>query len=207
MYIEIQKCCDSLFKKARFLPEERKTRLLELSNAIQRANMQYHKVQLLFVCTHNSRRSHFGQVWASVAAAYFGINNVHTFSAGTEITAVHSNVLKALGNQGFQISVPEVRSINPAYVVSFGTDGQLICFSKLVSDLANPSEHFTAIMTCSEAELNCPIVPGAEQRIAITYEDPKLFDGTPEADRAYLQRSEQIATEMLYVFSQIKGRN
>ena len=160
-------------------------------------------VELLFVCTHNSRRSHFGQIWAAVAAHYFGINDVSTFSAGTEVTALHPNVLNALRIQGFQISTSEHTSSNRKYNVSFGNDLHLTCFSKLVTDASNPTKGFTAIMTCSDAELNCPIVPGANQRIAITYEDPKIFDGTADEGHAYLNRSDQIATEMLYVFSQI----
>ena len=58
-------------------------------------------------------------------------------------------------------------------------------------------------MTCSQANANCPFIPGAEKRIPITYEDPKEFDNTPQQIKKYQERSNQIATEMLYVFSQI----
>jgi arsenate reductase len=46
-------------------------------------------------------------------------------------------------------------------------------------------------------------IAGAEKRIPITYEDP--FDNTPQQAEKYQERSLQIATEMLYVFSQIKS--
>ena len=58
-------------------------------------------------------------------------------------------------------------------------------------------------MTCDHASENCPIVPGAEKRISITYLDPKISDGTPEQKAVYEERSLQIATEMKYVFSQV----
>lgn len=59
-------------------------------------------------------------------------------------------------------------------------------------------------MTCNSANKACPFVFGAEQRIPITFEDPKEFDNTPQQAEKYAERSLQIATEMFYVFSQIK---
>jgi hypothetical protein len=56
-------------------------------------------------------------------------------------------------------------------------------------------------MTCSDAEENCPFIPGVEFRIAATYNDPKEFDGTPIQGEKYLERSNQIALETLFVFS------
>ncbi len=59
-------------------------------------------------------------------------------------------------------------------------------------------------MVCSSADRNCPFVPGAAMRLAIPYEDPKASDGTDEESAIYDARSLQIATEMMYVFSQVK---
>ena len=44
-------------------------------------------IQLMFVCTHNSRRSHISQQRAQASAAYLNVDNVQTFSGGTEATA------------------------------------------------------------------------------------------------------------------------
>ena len=33
-------------------------------------------------------------------------------------------------------------------------------------------------MTCSQADKTCPVVKGAETRIAIPYDDPKEYDGS-----------------------------
>jgi arsenate reductase len=59
-------------------------------------------------------------------------------------------------------------------------------------------------MTCSQADAGCPFIPGAEKRIPIKYDDPKAFDNTPQQTEKYQERSEQIAIEMLYVFSKVK---
>ncbi|MNR35218.1 hypothetical protein D3C85_1530470 [compost metagenome] len=59
-------------------------------------------------------------------------------------------------------------------------------------------------MTCSQADGGCPFIPGAEKRIPITFEDPKISDGTAEQTAVYAERSLEIAAEMCYVFSNIK---
>ncbi len=60
-------------------------------------------------------------------------------------------------------------------------------------------------MTCSQADGGCPFIAGAEKRIPITFEDPKVFDKTPQQTEKYKERSLQIATELFYVFSQINS--
>ncbi|HJY11282.1 MAG TPA: hypothetical protein VJ304_00760, partial [Flavobacterium sp.] len=67
-----------------------------------------------------------------------------------------------------------------------------------------PKSGFAAIMTCSQADGGCPFIIGAEKRIAVTYEDPKVFDKTDEQTEKYQERSLQIANEMFYIFSKIK---
>ena len=61
-------------------------------------------------------------------------------------------------------------------------------------------------MTCSDADYGCPNVNDAEIRIPITYEDPKTSDNKPNQNEVYIQKSNEIATEMMYVFSQIKRK-
>ena len=80
----------------------------------------------------------------------------------------------------------------------------IIGFSKTYDDDFNPQSEFVAILTCSSADKGCPFIAGAEKRIPITFEDPKAFDNTPQQVEKYNERSIQIATELMYVFSQIK---
>lgn len=156
----------------------------------------------MYVCTHNSRRSHFGQVWAAVAADYYHISDIETYSGGTEATAFNPNAIHALQQTGFEI-IREDDGANPHYTVRFGVQRSTNCFSKVFNAPENPHESFAAIMTCSDADENCPFIPGVELRIGTTYEDPKAFDNTPLQDEKYLERSNQIARECLYVFSLI----
>jgi len=206
-YPTIQSHCERLISQFDLIADQRKVLLSKISDYIQQKLDSGLPANLMYVCTHNSRRSHFGQIWAAVAANYFNIKNVHTYSAGTEATAFHLNAINALRETGF-IVVQENESKNPLYSVKFGLPTDYVtCFSKTVHDPANPQSEFAAIMTCSDADENCPFIPGVELRIGTTYEDPKAFDGTNLQNEKYLERSLQIGRECLYVFSILKVKN
>jgi len=202
LFKNIKEHCDQLVSKFDTLSEERKDLLSKISKYIQSKQEQNQPVNLVYVCTHNSRRSHFGQVWAAVAASYYNTSDVKTFSGGTEATAFNPNAISALKATGFDITAVSAES-NAKYIVRFGENESTMCFSKVYDDEANPKTNFAAIMTCSDAEENCPFIPGVELRIGTTYDDPKAFDGTPLQNEKYLERSNQIALECLYVFSQV----
>lgn len=181
---------------------ERKAILQELIDYIRAKRTDNQEVNLNFICTHNSRRSQLSQVWAQVAAWYYDIP-IKSMSGGVEVTAFNERAVQSLERMGFHIQHPEGE--NPRYQVTFSEDAPpVICFSKLFDDPANEADYFTAVMTCSHADENCPFIPGTEQRIAVRYEDPKAFDDTPEESTKYDERSAQIATEMFYVFSNIQ---
>jgi protein-tyrosine phosphatase/arsenate reductase len=200
----IKSYCDNLVKNFDLIPEWRKNLLEKVSAYIVQKQKQNQPVNLVYICTHNSRRSHFGQVWAQVAADYYQVKKVNTFSGGTEATAFNPNAIQALRRVGFVIEQVTAGN-NPVYYV-FHDEGAKpnICFSKTYDDPRNPSGHFAAIMTCSDAEENCPFIPGVELRIGTTYDDPKLFDGTPLQDEKYDERCKQIALETFYIFSNVQ---
>ena len=184
------------------IPDDRKRRLRQLASFIQEKQTSNENANLTYICTHNSRRSHMSQLWAATAAAWYGVEDVGTFSGGTEATAFNPRAVAALERAGFAIDDPG--GDNPHYQVTYGPNGPAMeCFSKKYDDPSNPAEGFAAVMTCSQADKNCPIVFGAGVRVAIPYDDPKAADGTPEETARYDERSKQIATEMFYLFSQV----
>ena len=181
---------------------ERKKVLQPLIRAIQAKVDAKDTVQLNFVCTHNSRRSQFAQVWATVASRVFNVE-ARCYSSGVEVTAVHQNVLDSLERFGFMYSKSDDE--NPLCVVSFKQKDLVIRLrSKLIEHPENPSNNFIAVMVCDHANESCPFIAGASQRIPLTYKDPKIFDGTVKETEGYDTRSFQIATELRFVFSQIK---
>lgn len=186
------------------ITDERKFELQPLVDFIQNKVSNNVNVNLNFICTHNSRRSHLSQIWAQVAAHYFNIRNVYCYSGGTEATALFPVVVSTLENAGFQI-VKISEENNPIYSIKYSdNDHPIIGFSKTYDNQFNPQSEFAALMTCSQADEGCPFIVGCEKRIPVRYDDPKLSDNTPQQKEKYEERSSQIASEMLYVFSQIK---
>ena len=202
MYPELLKKVKDISKNS--ISEVRKEILKPLIDYIQNKVELNQDIRLNFICTHNSRRSHLSQIWAQTMACQFGISRVYCFSGGTEATAMFPKVVEILVNQGFQIQKLSHES-NPVYAVKYDENQDaIICFSKKYSDDFNPKNHFAAILTCNNADEDCPIVFGAEERFSIKYNDPKVFDGTELMNEKYAERSLEIASEMYFVFSQIK---
>ncbi len=184
--------------------EERKVVLKPLADYIQNKVDANKEIRLNFICTHNSRRSHLSQIWAQTMAFHFGIKNVFCYSGGTEATALFPKVAETLTHQGFQIEKVSQEN-NPVYAIKFDANQHpIIGFSKTYFDDFNPKSNFAAIMTCNNADEGCPMVFGAEARFPIKYDDPKAFDGTEVMNEKYAERSLQIASELYFVFSQIK---
>jgi len=203
MYPNVKYFIDGLYKDFNTIPEKRKKILEKITQYIVKKQLLNKPIHLVYICTHNSRRSHFGQIWAHVASSYYNIKNVHTYSGGTEATTFNINAINALKKIGFIITPIHIDKKTIYHV--FHDEGELpsICYSKTYDDPKNPQEEFAAIMTCSDAEENCPFIPGVELKIGTTYEDPKAFDNTSEQDAKYDERCRQIALETFYVFSKL----
>jgi protein-tyrosine phosphatase/arsenate reductase len=203
MIISIKTYCENLTSEFNVISNERKELLEKIAFYISQKRALGKTINLVYICTHNSRRSHFGQVWAHVAANYYTIAHVNTYSGGTEATVFNMNAINALKRVGFIIK-PINNESNTSYHVFYDEkETPSLCFSKVYNDAIHPQNEFAAIMTCSDAEENCPFIPGVELRIATAYDDPKVFDNTPEQDEKYDERCKQIALETLYIFSKL----
>jgi arsenate reductase (thioredoxin) len=186
------------------IPSARRETLAELAKFVRTQREAGRPIRVTFICTHNSRRSQMAQVWASIAAAHYDIKGFEAFSGGTERTAFNPRAVAALKRAGVSIEARPtvVDGDNVKYAVAVPRrEKPQECFSKVYNEAPNPSADFAAVMTCSEADRNCPSVTGAAARIALPYDDPKLSDGTAREAQAYDQRCRHIAREMLYVFS------
>ena len=186
------------------IPTERKEQLKKIALFVQTKLVANEPAQLMFICTHNSRRSHTAQLWAQALAVYYRLEGGIAFSAGTEVTAFNDRAVKALQRAGFTINASQ-SSKNPVYSVGYANGTKPIeAYSKLITDVANPRSNFCAVMTCSQAEQACPFVSGSSLRVSLPYDDPKDFDGTPNETAKYDERCRQIACEMAYLFAQVR---
>lgn len=202
LFPQLDAYIQKLLAEQDMIPAERQQTLQQLANYISKRGQNL--TQLNFICTHNSRRSHISQIWAATAAQYFGLEHLMTYSAGTEATAFNPRAVAAMERIGFQVNKPG--GDNPRYEVHMGLElPPLVCFSKTINDAANPTSNFAAIMTCSDADENCPVVLGADWRLALTYEDPKVADDTPAETDRYDERVQQIGRELVYAFGLVRS--
>jgi arsenate reductase len=200
----LEKSIESLSAEFSQIPESRRSVLRSLAEFITTKVDSGDEANLLFICTHNSRRSHIAQIWAQTAAAHYHLKKVRCYSGGTEATAFNSRAVSALNAAGFKIKQLS-DSLNPLYEVQYSDDSlSMTIFSKKYDNDENPKDNFCAVMTCAEADANCPVIAGATTRIALSYNDPKEYDDTSEEKSRYSECVQQIGREILYAFSLCK---
>lgn len=174
----------------------------QIANAFR--NRSPLKIPMIFVCTHNSRRSHLAAIWTRVMAEDLGLEYIEAYSGGTEVTEFNVRAVDTLERAGFDVETGRDGD-NPVYLIRYKEEGEpLEAYSKKFADPANPSKNFVAVMVCSDAAEACPFVPGATVRISITYDDPKSSDGTNREQETYDERSAQIAREMGYLLHKLR---
>jgi len=159
-----------------------------------------------FICTHNSRRSHFSEILFRTAAKYYGHEHAETFSGGTEGTALYPEVAESFKRHGFT-AVKDLAPENPHWQIFhplLESEGNTpFLFSKVYNEAPNPSSGYVAVLVCDSANEACPVVLGAAARFPLTFVDPKRSDGTPECSAVYDATLKEIASEMGYLVRQL----
>ena len=177
-------------------------------------------LDVVVVCTGNSRRSILGATMGNIAAAYYGMPEIRFHSGGTAPTAFNArtvNTLKEIGVEveptGKEAARGEPKTANPVYRVRWGSPGETgepsleaTEFSKHYDDPANPQQGFAALMVCGEADAACPFVKGAALRVSMPYLDPKIYDGGAYESAKYAERRDDMGRLMLAVMMQARQR-
>lgn len=207
MYKDVSNYLANRQKEFGDIPADHRASLAKIANFVKDRNQENQTAQLLFVCTHNSRRSHLAQIWTSAAASYYRLPIPRVYSGGTESTAFNARAVAALERAGLKIQ-KTTDDENPIYHVRYSETGPVItAFSKVMDQAPNPRKDFMAIMVCDSADKSCPSVSGATARVALPFIDPKQSDDSPAETLTYDERSAQIAREMLYVMSRVRAAN
>ena len=168
-------------------------------------------LDVIVVCTGNSRRSMIGAAMGNLSAAYYGLSNVRFYSGGTAPSAFNSRSIKTLSDIGFSIEATgaeatrgDAKTENPIYRVSWGEGMESTEFSKHYADQGNPQQGFAALMVCTEADTGCPNVVGASLRLSMPYLDPKSYDDSSIETLKYAERRDDIGRTMASVMSQVR---
>lgn len=93
----------------------RKQTLIEFSKTIQNSFSKNDFSKLIFVCTHNSRRSQIAQMLALASADFLELPGIEAYSGGTETTEFYIRSVQALINVGFKIDKETHNAQNPKY--------------------------------------------------------------------------------------------
>jgi hypothetical protein len=171
-------------------------------------------LNVVVICTGNSRRSILGAMMGDIAAAYHGMPEIRFHSGGTAPTAFNPRTIAALKAIGVQVKPTgreaergEPGTANPIYRVRWGdsqADFEADEFSKQYGDPSNPQGGFAALMVCGEADAGCPFVKGAAFRVSMPYLDPKIYDGGAYESAKYAERRDDIGRLMLSVLAQAR---
>ena len=85
------------------IPDKRKKLLSDIVDYIKQGCLNENRANIIFICTHNSRRSQLAQCWSIASYQYYKLKNIKFFSGGLEITSFNLNALNALKRSGFII--------------------------------------------------------------------------------------------------------
>lgn len=187
---------DELFSKA---PASDRIAQLE---SIAKAFAKEEVLKVNFICTHNSRRSHFSEILFRTAALHYGLNHVQTFSGGTEGTALFPVVAESCKRFGFEtveLSVHGQRAWKIFHPTLETEATAPLLFSKVYSHESNAQEDYHAMMVCDSANEACPVVFGAKERHPLMFVDPKGSDGTQQQAKVYDETLALIACELGYI--------
>src|SRR5260370_5286093 len=120
------------------------------------------KARLLMLCTGNSARSQMGEG----LLRHLGGARYEGFSAGTRPVGVNPLAIEAMREAGIDISAQR---------------------SKSVAEFAG-QKFATVITVCDSAAEQCPVFPGAPQRVHWSLPDPAAVSGTREEKMAAFRR-------------------
>ncbi|HEY7328640.1 MAG TPA: hypothetical protein VH592_13430 [Gemmataceae bacterium] len=175
------------------------------------------RLDVIVVCTGNTRRSVLGATMGNIAAAYYGMPGLRFHSGGTAPSACNPRTvaaLKAIGVEveptGKEATRGDPQTANPIYRIRWGKPDDAVYealeFSKHYADPANPQRGFAALMVCGEADAECPLVKGSALRVSMPYLDPKIYDGGAYEGVKYAERRDDIGRLMLAVMMQARPR-
>jgi len=120
------------------------------------------KKRVLFICTHNSARSHMAE---GLMNSLLG-DIYEAFSAGTKPSQVNPLAIKAMDEMDIDISRHHSKSIE-----------------KFIEH-----EFEYVVTVCDQANEVCPFFPGGKNRIHKGFEDPAAVEGNEEEKMEVFRR-------------------
>jgi len=151
-------------------------REVTILDTVKGLQLTMQKTRILVLCTGNSARSQMGEgLFREEGGAGYQV-----FSAGTRPSRVRPEAIAVMGEIGIDISGNR---------------------SKSVDEFAGQAFDFV-VTVCDRARDNCPVFPGATERIHWSLEDPAAVEGTEEERLAAFRRIRDQLRERVKTFVQ-----
>ena len=182
----------------------RKAILSEVADTIVQYIVAGTPLNVLFVCTHNSRRSQAAQLWLGTCLYLHNIENIEVYSAGAVATAFNYRMVDAARRMGFKVNLQRTDEEEKYRVDSpFHPVFSQTFFSKTIDDQSLPTENVLVLHTCTDAEASCPVIHGATHTYSLPFRDPSRFDGHPHQDKLYEATFRHIGSEMMFLSKEV----
>ncbi|NJN27464.1 MAG: hypothetical protein HC819_16570 [Cyclobacteriaceae bacterium] len=193
-------------KEFRKIPEERRYRLNEMVYYLEEQEKNRNAWQLMFISSNQSTVGQMAQVWAKIAAYYFGLEKLQTFSGGLQAEPISVNTILALEKAGCIVYKNDLNGLN-VYQVKYAYNiNPIILYPKKTDHVKNPANDFMAVFVNEHADMNMRNVRGTFNRLLLPYEDLSAYDGSAIDTRQYEESNRKMAVEMFYVFAQLRKR-
>ncbi len=192
---KVEHLVDRLLAETTRISEERRSLLDDIASKMAMEYIENGSLDVLFICTHNSRRSQLAELWLAIGAKHFGLPGLRVWSGGTDVTSFNYRMVFALQHRGFELYRSK-EGDNPHYRTR--DLNEKMFFSKRYDDEFNPGKNFMAITVCDDADEGCPMVHGAVARFHLPYVDPKAADDTDKEIEVYIEKVDEIGREILY---------
>ena len=182
---------------------ERKQHLDHISHTMAKILHERRYLEIVFLCTHNSRRSIFSEIMSHVLSDALKLP-FYSYSGGAEGTYIAPQVITTLEDIGFETSRFNSR-LDTAYHIKYRKrKNALVFYSHNMDNFIRKQYPYITISTCDEATETCPVGPAEAIRFSTPYEDPKVADGTPMESAVYRATCDEITTNLLYIYNTIK---
>lgn len=185
------------------IPEERRYRLNEMVYYLEEQIRNNAPARINFITTNEATVGQMAKAWSKAAAYYFGFNHFDAYSGGLAPDEISVNTVMAMEKAGFIVYKTEVNGLDVFQIkYSYNLD-PIIAFPKKINHIRNPVNDFMAVILDQNADLNIDNIRGTYNRLFLSYEDPKGYEGSPQAEEEFTASCRRIAVEMFYVFSQL----
>ena len=141
-------------------------------------------ISVLCLCVHNSARSQMAEAYFNK----FGADLFRTESAGLEPGMLNPCVIRALLEEGIDISRKKTQDVFELYK-------------------AGRTYQYVITVCSKEAADRCPIFPGMSHKLHWPFPDPSTFRGNDEAVMAQVREvRDAIREKVLEFVSELRGR-